>query len=146
MYPFWEPFWTPVSSQTPRKTKGFCPSRDSKWVTFCGTFWGHFWCPIVSPFGGQATSCDLSFPRFHFFKTIAFSIQFRPLPAGLEKFGPDRIIDTPISEAAFSGLAVGAAMMGMRPVVEFLNRWVRSIAATIGILRGLRAAIRPWRT
>ena len=38
----------------------------------------------------------------------------------LEKFGSDRIIDTPISEAAFSGLAVGAAMMGMRPVVEFM--------------------------
>ena len=38
----------------------------------------------------------------------------------LEKFGPDRIIDTPISEAAFSGLAVGAAMMGLRPVVEFM--------------------------
>ena len=38
----------------------------------------------------------------------------------LERFGPDKIIDTPISEAAFSGLAVGAAMMGMRPVVEFM--------------------------
>jgi len=38
----------------------------------------------------------------------------------LEKFGGQRIIDTPISEAAFSGLAVGAAMMGMRPVVEFM--------------------------
>ena len=38
----------------------------------------------------------------------------------LEKFGPSRIIDTPISEAAFSGLAVGASMMGMRPVVEFM--------------------------
>ena len=38
----------------------------------------------------------------------------------LEKFGNERIIDTPISEAAFSGLAVGAAMMGMRPVVEFM--------------------------
>ena len=38
----------------------------------------------------------------------------------LEKFGSDRIIDTPISESAFSGLAVGAAMMGMRPVVEFM--------------------------
>ena len=38
----------------------------------------------------------------------------------LEKFGGDRVIDTPISEAAFSGLAVGAAMMGMRPVVEFM--------------------------
>ena len=38
----------------------------------------------------------------------------------LERFGPNKIIDTPISEAAFSGLAVGAAMMGMRPVVEFM--------------------------
>jgi pyruvate dehydrogenase E1 component beta subunit len=38
----------------------------------------------------------------------------------LEKFGSNKIIDTPISEAAFSGLAVGAAMMGMRPVVEFM--------------------------
>ena len=36
----------------------------------------------------------------------------------LEKFGPSRIIDTPISEAAFSGLAVGASMLGMRPVVN----------------------------
>ncbi len=38
----------------------------------------------------------------------------------MEKFGSSRIIDTPISEAAFSGLAVGASMMGMRPVVEFM--------------------------
>jgi len=38
----------------------------------------------------------------------------------LEKFGSSKIVDTPISEAAFSGLAVGAAMMGMRPVVEFM--------------------------
>ena len=38
----------------------------------------------------------------------------------LERFGSSRIIDTPISEAAFSGLAVGASMMGMRPVVEFM--------------------------
>ena len=39
----------------------------------------------------------------------------------LEKFGPERIIDTPISEAAFSGLAVGAATMGLRPIVEFMS-------------------------
>ncbi len=38
----------------------------------------------------------------------------------LERYGAERVIDTPISEAAFSGLAVGAAMMGMRPVVEFM--------------------------
>jgi pyruvate dehydrogenase E1 component beta subunit len=39
----------------------------------------------------------------------------------LEKFGPKRIIDTPISEAAFSGLGVGAATCGLRPIVEFMS-------------------------
>jgi 2-oxoisovalerate dehydrogenase E1 component beta subunit len=36
-----------------------------------------------------------------------------------EEFGADRVIDTPISEAAFTGAAVGMALDGMRPVVEF---------------------------
>src|SRR5581483_10248065 len=36
----------------------------------------------------------------------------------LEEFGPGRIRDTPISEEAFVGAAVGAAMLGMRPIVE----------------------------
>jgi 2-oxoisovalerate dehydrogenase E1 component beta subunit len=35
-----------------------------------------------------------------------------------ERFGPDRIVDTPIAEAAIVGAAVGAAIMGMRPVAE----------------------------
>jgi acetoin:2,6-dichlorophenolindophenol oxidoreductase subunit beta len=35
------------------------------------------------------------------------------------EFGPSRVFDTPISEAAFTGLATGAAMAGMRPVVEY---------------------------
>lgn len=39
----------------------------------------------------------------------------------LEKFGPKRIIDTPISEAGFAGLGVGAACMGLRPIVEFMS-------------------------
>jgi pyruvate dehydrogenase E1 component beta subunit len=39
----------------------------------------------------------------------------------LDKYGPRRVIDTPISEAAFSGLAVGAATMGLRPIVEFMS-------------------------
>jgi pyruvate dehydrogenase E1 component beta subunit len=39
----------------------------------------------------------------------------------LERFGPKRIIDTPISEAAFSGLGVGAATVGLRPIVEFMS-------------------------
>ncbi|MGN6576216.1 MAG: alpha-ketoacid dehydrogenase subunit beta [Nocardioides sp.] len=38
----------------------------------------------------------------------------------LEKFGPDRIIDTPISETAFVGLGIGAAVEGMRPIVELM--------------------------
>jgi len=38
----------------------------------------------------------------------------------LEAFGPKRIIDTPISEASFTGAAVGAAITGMRPVAEIL--------------------------
>ena len=38
----------------------------------------------------------------------------------LDKFGPRRIIDTPISEAGFTGMGVGAAITGMRPVVEIL--------------------------
>ncbi len=38
----------------------------------------------------------------------------------LEKFGPSRILDTPISETAFMGLATGAAVEGMRPIVELM--------------------------
>ncbi len=39
----------------------------------------------------------------------------------LDKYGPKRVIDAPISEATFSGLAVGAAMTGLRPIVEFMS-------------------------
>jgi len=39
----------------------------------------------------------------------------------LEKYGADRIVDTPISEAGMVGLTTGAAMMGMRPVIEFMT-------------------------
>ncbi len=39
----------------------------------------------------------------------------------LARYGPERIIDTPISEAAFSGLGVGAAMMGLRPIIEYMS-------------------------
>jgi pyruvate dehydrogenase E1 component beta subunit len=39
----------------------------------------------------------------------------------LAKFGPKRVIDSPISEAAFTGLGVGAALMGMRPVIEYMS-------------------------
>ncbi|HMB95143.1 MAG TPA: alpha-ketoacid dehydrogenase subunit beta [Tepidisphaeraceae bacterium] len=39
----------------------------------------------------------------------------------LDHFGPRRVIDTPISEAGFSGLGVGAAMAGLRPIIEFMS-------------------------
>lgn len=39
----------------------------------------------------------------------------------LDEFGPGRVIDTPISELGFSGIGVGAAMNGIRPIVEFMT-------------------------
>jgi pyruvate dehydrogenase E1 component beta subunit len=39
----------------------------------------------------------------------------------LDKWGPNRIIDTPISELGFAGLGVGAAMTGLRPIIEFMS-------------------------
>lgn len=39
----------------------------------------------------------------------------------LEEFGPKRVIDTPIAELGFAGIGVGAAMNGLRPVVEFMT-------------------------
>ena len=39
----------------------------------------------------------------------------------LEEFGPRRVIDTPITEHGFAGLAVGAAFAGLRPIVEFMT-------------------------
>ena len=39
----------------------------------------------------------------------------------LEEFGPRRVIDTPITEHGFAGLGVGAAMAGLRPIVEFMT-------------------------
>ena len=38
----------------------------------------------------------------------------------IEEFGPERILDTPISEAAIAGAATGAALMGMRPILEIM--------------------------
>ncbi|MBC8108898.1 MAG: alpha-ketoacid dehydrogenase subunit beta, partial [Anaerolineae bacterium] len=46
----------------------------------------------------------------------------------LEKFGPRRVIDTPISESGFSGLGIGAAMTGLRPIIEYMS-WSFSFVA-----------------
>ena len=45
---------------------------------------------------------------------------FKVLSGLVEEFGKDRVIDTPISEAGFTGVGVGAAMTGMRPVVDIM--------------------------
>jgi len=39
----------------------------------------------------------------------------------LDEFGPDRVIDTPISELGFAGIAIGSAMNGNRPIVEYMT-------------------------
>ena len=39
----------------------------------------------------------------------------------VEEFGPERVLDTPITEAGFTGLAIGAAMAGLRPIVELMT-------------------------
>lgn len=45
---------------------------------------------------------------------------FKVLSGLVEEFGPERIIDTPISEPGFTGIAVGAAMTGLRPIVDIM--------------------------
>ena len=46
----------------------------------------------------------------------------------LERFGEARVVDTPIAEAGFTGVAIGAAMVGLRPIVEFMT-WNFSLVA-----------------
>jgi pyruvate dehydrogenase E1 component beta subunit len=39
----------------------------------------------------------------------------------LDEFGPMRVVDTPITELGFAGMGVGAAMVGLRPIIEFMT-------------------------
>ncbi|UCB44850.1 MAG: pyruvate dehydrogenase complex E1 component subunit beta [Spirochaetota bacterium] len=39
----------------------------------------------------------------------------------LEKYGPERVIDTPISEEGFTGIGIGASMVGLRPIIEWMT-------------------------
>ncbi|MFN3876679.1 MAG: tryptophan-rich sensory protein [Flavobacteriales bacterium] len=48
----------------------------------------------------------------------------------LAEFGPKRVIDTPIAELGFTAIGVGAAMNGLRPIVEFMT-WNFAILAAI---------------
>ncbi|MDG1037195.1 MAG: pyruvate dehydrogenase complex E1 component subunit beta [Crocinitomicaceae bacterium] len=51
----------------------------------------------------------------------------------LDEFGPKRVIDTPIAELGFTGIAVGASMNGLRPIVEFMT-WNFAILAADQII------------
>ncbi len=51
----------------------------------------------------------------------------------LEEFGPKRIIDTPIAELGFTGIGVGAAMNGLRPIIEFMT-WNFAVLAADQII------------
>lgn len=54
----------------------------------------------------------------------------------LDEFGAKRIIDSPISENGFAGLGVGAAMYGLRPIIEFMS-WSFSLVAADQILNNV---------
>lgn len=58
----------------------------------------------------------------------AYNGAFKVTKGMLAKWGPERIIDTPISENGFAGLAIGAAQTGLRPIVEFMS-WNFSFVA-----------------
>ena len=57
----------------------------------------------------------------------------------LDRFGPERVIDTPISESGFAGLGVGAALMGMRPVAEMQFTGLITIAMDQIVNSGAKA-------
>jgi pyruvate dehydrogenase E1 component beta subunit len=59
---------------------------------------------------------------------------FRVTEGLLEKYGPRRVVDTPISELGFIGAAIGMAMLGLRPVVEVMT-WNFSLGAADQILQ-----------
>jgi 2-oxoisovalerate dehydrogenase E1 component beta subunit len=70
----------------------------------------------------------------------AYGGAFKLTDGFLEEFGADRVIDTPISEAAIVGAAAGAAHMGMRPVVEM--QFIDFIAAAYDVLTNYVATAR----
>jgi pyruvate dehydrogenase E1 component beta subunit len=58
----------------------------------------------------------------------AYQGTFRVTEGLLDRFGPLRVVDTPISEIAIAGLATGAAMAGLRPIAEFMT-WSFALSA-----------------
>mgnify|MGYP003310406116 CR=1 FL=1 len=62
-----------------------------------------------------------------------FGGAFKVTVGFLDEFGEDRVIDTPISETGFSGLGIGAAMYGLRPIIEFMS-WSFCLVAADQVL------------
>jgi transketolase C-terminal domain/subunit len=74
---------------------------------------------------------------------------FKVLSGLVEEFGAKRVLDTPISEAGFTGVAVGAAMTGMRPVVDIMfgdfitltmDQMVNQAASSLHVRRPLESS------
>ena len=65
---------------------------------------------------------------------------FRLTEGFFDEFGPDRVMDTPISEEGFTGVAVGAALAGFRPVVEF--QFMDFIASAFNMVTNFAARCR----
>ena len=70
----------------------------------------------------------------------AYGGAFRTSAGLIERFGPERVIDTPISEIAIVGAAAGAALMGMRPIAEM--QFIDFIACAYDILTNFAATSR----
>jgi 2-oxoisovalerate dehydrogenase E1 component beta subunit len=70
----------------------------------------------------------------------AYGGAFKITEGFLEEFGSDRVIDTPISEAAIVGAAIGAAHMGLRPVVEM--QFIDFIAPAFDMIVNFAAKVR----
>src|ERR687883_501710 len=70
----------------------------------------------------------------------AYGGAFKVTEGIIDHFGPERVIDTPISEAAIVGAACGAALMGMKPVAEF--QFIDFISAGFDLLTNYAAKCR----
>jgi pyruvate dehydrogenase E1 component beta subunit len=66
-------------------------------------------------------------------EVAAYQGAYKVTEGMLDKFGPKRVIDSPITESGFTGLSIGAAMVGLRPIVEFMT-WNFSAVAFDQIL------------
>ena len=61
-------------------------------------------------------------------EVAAYNGAYKVSEGMLKEFGPERVVDTPISELGFAGIGVGAAMNGLRPIIEFMT-WNFAILA-----------------